>query len=225
MRSQVHTVALPAPTPTSTRDDDLAALHVGGHRLFDVVRRALAVAGHLCRPNQIDSLSRSAASPALPTAMTTRPQLGSSPATAVLTSGELAIAKRDAPRRARRFRRRATSMVTNLDSALAVLAPPAWPARASDRASAARESPPARASPASAIGGCAALRGRAGGEQQQVSLVEVSPSTVMQLKVLSAPCDSRPCSAGWRDGRIGEDEGQHRRHVGRDHAGALGRSR
>ena len=42
-------------------------------------------------PNQIDSRSRSAGSPALPTAMTTRPQLASSPATAVLTSGELAI--------------------------------------------------------------------------------------------------------------------------------------
>ena len=41
--------------------------------------------------NQIDSRSRSAGSPALPTAMTTRPQLASSPAIAVLTSGELAI--------------------------------------------------------------------------------------------------------------------------------------
>src|SRR4051794_41940283 len=42
-------------------------------------------------PNQIASLSRSAGSPALPTAMTTRPQLASSPAIAVLTSGEFAI--------------------------------------------------------------------------------------------------------------------------------------
>src|SRR5271169_4706526 len=42
-------------------------------------------------PNQIESLSRSAGSPALPTAMTTRPQLASSPAIAVFTSGELAI--------------------------------------------------------------------------------------------------------------------------------------
>ena len=42
-------------------------------------------------PNQIASWSRSAGSPALPTAITTRPQLASSPATAVLTSGELAI--------------------------------------------------------------------------------------------------------------------------------------
>ena len=42
-------------------------------------------------PNQIASRSRSAGSPALPTAMTTRPQLASSPAMAVFTSGELAI--------------------------------------------------------------------------------------------------------------------------------------
>src|SRR6266403_256724 len=41
--------------------------------------------------NQIDKRSRSAGSPALPTAMTTRPQLASSPAIAVFTKGELAI--------------------------------------------------------------------------------------------------------------------------------------
>ena len=44
-------------------------------------------------PNQTPSLSRSAFSPDLPTAMTTRPQFASSPAMAVLTSGELAIDK------------------------------------------------------------------------------------------------------------------------------------
>ena len=41
--------------------------------------------------NEIEILSRLAGSPALPTAITTRPQLASSPAIAVLTSGELAI--------------------------------------------------------------------------------------------------------------------------------------
>ena len=41
--------------------------------------------------NEIESLSRSAGSPALPTAITTRPQLASSPAIAVFTSGEFAI--------------------------------------------------------------------------------------------------------------------------------------
>ena len=38
----------------------------------------------------MDSRSRSAAAPALPTAITMRPQFGSSPAIAVFTSGELA---------------------------------------------------------------------------------------------------------------------------------------
>ena len=42
-------------------------------------------------PILIFSLSRMAFSPALPMAMTTRPQLASSPAIAVFTSGELAI--------------------------------------------------------------------------------------------------------------------------------------
>src|ERR1700712_4088280 len=41
--------------------------------------------------NEIESLSRSAGSPALPTAITTQPQLASSPAIAVFTSGEFAI--------------------------------------------------------------------------------------------------------------------------------------
>src|SRR4030088_1605832 len=40
--------------------------------------------------NEIESLSRLAGSPALPTAITTRPQLASSPAIAVFTSGEFA---------------------------------------------------------------------------------------------------------------------------------------
>src|SRR4030081_3809778 len=40
--------------------------------------------------NEIASLSRLAGSPALPTAITTRPQLASSPAIAVFTSGEFA---------------------------------------------------------------------------------------------------------------------------------------
>ena len=42
-------------------------------------------------PNRIVSRSRSASAPDLPTAITMRPQFGSSPAMAVLTSGELAI--------------------------------------------------------------------------------------------------------------------------------------
>ena len=50
------------------------------------------VARNLRRAKADGKLSRSAGSPALPTAITTRPQLASSPAMAVLTSGELATA-------------------------------------------------------------------------------------------------------------------------------------
>ena len=57
-----------------------------------------------------------------------------------------------------------------------------------------------------------------------VSLVEVSLSTVMQLKVVGAGRQQR-LQRRLGDGRVGEDEAQHGRHVGRDHAGALGRSR
>ena len=55
-----------------------------------------------------------------------------------------------------------------------------------------------------------------------VSEVEVSPSIVTALKVSSTPRSSSACSTAGSDRRIGEHEGQHRRHVGRDHAGALG---
>ena len=50
-------------------------------------------------PIAIASRSRSAFSPDLPIAMTMRPQLASSPAMAVLTSGELAIGERNPARR------------------------------------------------------------------------------------------------------------------------------
>ena len=66
-------------------------------------------------PMAIASLSRSAFSPALPTAMTIRPQLASAPAMAVFTKGELAM---ESPMRlaARREAAPVTAMVTNLDA-------------------------------------------------------------------------------------------------------------
>ena len=54
------------------------------------------------------------------------------------------------------------------------------------------------------------------------SLVDVSPSTVMRLKLASAASRTSDCNARRRDHRVGGDEAQHRRHVGSDHAGALG---
>ena len=85
-----HPVAALAE-PERDLDLDLRLLHVGGDLGFVVGRIARALVATRMSPNQIDSLSRSAGSPALPTAMTTRPQLASSPAIAVFTSGELAI--------------------------------------------------------------------------------------------------------------------------------------
>ena len=56
----------------------------------------------------------------------------------------------------------------------------------------------------------------------RVSVVEVSPSTVIAVEDLSAARRQQRLQRRRRDLRVGEDEAQHRRHVGRDHAGALG---
>ncbi len=55
-----------------------------------------------------------------------------------------------------------------------------------------------------------------------VSLVEVSESTVMALKDGPTPASQAFLQHGRRQAGVGEDEGQHGRHVGRDHARALG---
>ena len=55
-----------------------------------------------------------------------------------------------------------------------------------------------------------------------VSLVEVSPSMVMALKVSSTAGIERGAQRLRLDGRVGEEKGEQGRHVGRDHAGALG---
>ena len=55
-----------------------------------------------------------------------------------------------------------------------------------------------------------------------VSLVEVSLSTVTALKRLADACRKQRLQHGRGDRRVGCHERQHRRHVGRDHARALG---
>src|ERR1700739_2449832 len=70
-------------------------------------------------PIEIDKRSRSAFSPALPTAMTMRPQLGSPAESAVLTSGELPIAS-PIRRAARAVAAPVTSIVTNFCAPLPV---------------------------------------------------------------------------------------------------------
>ena len=54
-----------------------------------------------------------------------------------------------------------------------------------------------------------------------VSLVEVSLSTVMQLKVSLVGGGQQLLQERRLDRRVGEDVAEHRRHVGRDHAAAL----
>ena len=47
------------------------------------------------------------------------------------------------------------------------------------------------------------------------SLVEVSPSMVMRLKLASAASRTSDCISAGCDHRVGGDEAEHRRHVGR----------
>ena len=131
-------------------------------------------------PTEIDNRSRSAFSPALPTAMTMRPQLASAAAIAVLTRGELPI-DRPMRRAARSFSAPVTSIVTNFSAPS--------PSRASccaksiDTAASARRKSARRGSRAFVI---AAFFAWPVAQSSTVSLVEVSPSTVTQLKDLSA---------------------------------------
>ena len=56
----------------------------------------------------------------------------------------------------------------------------------------------------------------------RVSLVEVSPSTVIAVERALGRRAEQRLQHRRRQRRVGEDIGQHRRHVGRDHARALG---
>src|ERR1017187_3294828 len=141
-------------------------------------------------PNQIDSLSRSVGSPALPTAITTRPQLASSPAIAVFTSGELAIDM--AMRRAEAFD---TAPSTTISTSLR--APSPSRAICSDKLAStccsALLKSFRRGSRARAIRGVFALPVA---KIISVSEVEVSPSMVTALKVSVTPSLSSACKAG-----------------------------
>ena len=136
------------------------------------------------------SRSRSAAAPDLPTAITIRPQFGSSPAIAVLTSGELAIGEPHLPG-VRRGLRAAHPHLDELGRALAV-AHHLLREIAHHPGQRLPRTPAAAGRPPSAIGGIAA---RPVAASSSVSEVEVSPSTVMQLKVASAASADQPLQA------------------------------
>ena len=170
-------------------------------------------------PNQIDSRSRSAGSPALPTAMTTRPQLASSPAIAVLTSGELAIDS------AMRLAERADlAPVTVTSTCLRAPSPSRTTCSASDFRTWSR---PARNAPMRGVfdigdAACAAFGCRAGGKQQQRVAGRGVAVDGYRVEGLCRCRRQQALQHAGGDRRVGRDEGQHGRHVRRDHAGALG---
>ena len=194
------------------------AAHVGRGRGLIVGGIARALAATRMSPNQIASLSRSAGSPALPTAMTTRPQLASSPATAVFTSGELAIAMAMRLADVAPFAP-VTFTVDEFSRALAVpgdllgeVAEEAFQRLAEFlEAAVARQRD----------GGGTALGGAGRKEQERVRGRGVAVDGHAVEAFVGALLQQR-LQDGGRDRRIGEDEGQHGRHVGSDHARALG---
>ncbi len=58
-----------------------------------------------------------------------------------------------------------------------------------------------------------------------VSLVDMSPSTVIALKLVGRACLERASQRRRLDRRVGDQIAKHRRHFRLDHAGALGASR
>ena len=125
--------------------------------------------------------------------MTTRPQLASSPATAVLTSGELAIES------AMRLAERADlAPVTVTSTCLCAPSPSRTTCSASDFSTlpSARRKAPSRASFGSLIVGAPRPAALPVAKKSNVSLVEVSLSTVTALKVLAVPRDNRSWSTG-----------------------------
>src|SRR5215468_375948 len=143
--------------------------------------------------NQIDKRSRSAGSPALPTAMTTRPQLASSPPIAVFTSGEFAI---DIATRRADLAEAAPSTITS--TSLRAPSPSRATCSANDFStlSSASPKPLSRGSAAREITGAPLAAAAPVAKASSVSEVEVSPSIVTALKLSRTPFASSTCKAG-----------------------------
>ncbi|MCY1305164.1 hypothetical protein D9M70_549540 [compost metagenome] len=124
--------------------------------------------------------------------MTTRPQLASSPATAVFTSGELAIES------AMRLAAASFSAPSTVTSTILRAPSPSrttWSARSRSRSLSATRKASRRASAASEIAGCPSAAAAPVAKSISVSEVDVSLSTVTELKVGPTPAESRACSA------------------------------
>ena len=147
-----------------------------------------------------------------------RPQLASPAAIAVLTSGELPIAS-PMRRAARVVAAPVTSIVTNFCGALAV-AHDLLREIDHHRVERAAETGEPRVVGAGDAAHAAPGRSRTAA---RVSLVEVSPSTVIELNERArSPPTSSGCSTVAGKLASVKTIGQHRRHVRRDHARALG---
>ena len=144
----------------------------------------------------------------LPMAIATRPQFGSAPWTAVLTSGELTIALAT---RLAWARSRAPSTTTSIS----VSAPS--PSRAICLVSDSATAPSAASSSSPSTGPAAPLA-----STTAVSLVDVSVSMLTQLNVRSTTRRKRGVELVRVDVGVGQQHGDHRRHVGLDHPDALG---
>ena len=167
----------------------------------------------------IDRRSRSAGSPALPTAATMRPQLASSPAMAVLTRGSrrwtwrCAWPSPNSPRPRTVISTKCRAPSPSLHHLVGEIEQQPRPEPCGSRRGGGRRPrdngaprlPPRRSRTASAC-----------------PMVEVSLSTVMALKDVLRSSTAGPAAPRRRSRASVNDEGQHRRHVRRDHARALG---
>ncbi len=150
--------------------------------------------------------------------MTIRPQLASSPATAVLTNGELAMA-RPMTLAARALAAPLTVILTNLLAPSPSLT--TCSARSSSKSSSFLRKSRSSGSLAVSILACDALPVA---NAKRVSLVDVSESTVDAIEGLGRPFGQQLLQHGGRQGGVGEDEGQHGGHIGGDHPGALAKA-
>ena len=184
-----------------------------GERLLVVERDRRAGRAHRHALDRDVEVQRRGASSAPPTACAMRPQFGSPPCSAVLTSGELATA-RAARSTARRSPPRTTTRPTRFAPS-----PSRTISSASWRSSASSASPKRQLVVALGLDLARPLAPLA--IRIAVSFVESWPSTEMRSKERLTVTPSSRSAVSGVERRVGLHEAQHRREVRRDHARAL----
>ena len=163
--------------------------------------------------------SRSTAEPsgrsAAPAAAATRPQFGSRPWTAALSRLLETTARATA-----RASARSAAPVTRQVMRVVAPSPSAACWRASERQTAVRAAPSWAASELPGRGDSASEAPEA--RTKTVSLVDVSPSTLVCSKVAADASRRSAASSSGIGGGVGQDDRDHGRHPGMDHAHALG---